>query len=49
MYLLAEAAPRLRKVQLPLSRDQLFPLLAAFNQFFIALNIYLARSINGTL
>ena len=49
MYLLAEAAPRLRHIRLPLSRDQLFLLLAAFNQLFIAGDIYLAHSINGTI
>ena len=49
MYLLAEAAPRLRQFRLPLSRDQCFLLLAAFNQIFIALDIYLAHSMNGTI
>ncbi len=49
MYLLAEASPRFRLLRLPLSRDQFFLLLAAFNQLFIALDIYLAHSINGTL
>ncbi len=49
MFLLAEAMPRFRRMSLPLSRDQLFLLLAAFNQVFIALDIYLAHSINGTL
>ena len=49
MYLLAEASPRFRLIRLPLSRDQCFLLLAAFNQLFIALDIYLAHSINGTL
>ena len=49
MALLAEAMPRARRMPMPLSRDQLFLLLAAFNQLFIALDIYLAHSLNGTL
>ena len=49
MALLAEALSHFRGLSLPLSRDQLFLLLAAFNQVFIALDIYLAHSINGTL
>lgn len=49
MALLGAVWPRLRHRRLPLSRDQFFLLLAAFNQIFIALDIYLAHSINGTL
>ena len=49
MRLLAEVSPRLSQLHLPLSRDQCFLLLAAFNQLFIALDIYLAHSINGTI
>ena len=39
----------LRRAHLPLSRDQCFLLLAAFNQLFIALDIYLAHNLNGTI
>lgn len=49
MALLGVIWPRFRHNRLPLSRDQFFLLLAAFNQIFIALDIYLAHSINGTL
>ena len=49
MALLGVVWPRLQHRRLPLSRDQFFLLLAAFNQVFIALDIYLAHSINGTL
>ena len=43
------SGPVFRHSRLLLSRDQCFLLLAAFNQLFIALDIYLAHSINGTL
>ena len=49
MYLLAEVLPGVRRIRLPLSRDQLFLLLAAFNQLFIALDIFLAHSVDGTI
>lgn len=47
MVYLALVLPRLRLQRLPLSRDQAFLLMAAFNQFFIAIDIYLAHSISG--
>jgi hypothetical protein len=49
LALLGVIWPRFQHNRLPLSRDQSFLLLAAFNQIFIALDIYLAHSINGTL
>ncbi len=49
MHLFALAAPRLRQIRLSLSRDQSFLLLAAFNQIFIAVDIYLAHSISGAI
>ena len=49
MYLLAEVLPCLRRIRLPLSRDQCFLLLAAFNQLFIALDIFLAHGVDGTI
>ena len=47
MSYLALVFPRWRETRLPLSRDQLFLLLAAANQLFIAVDIYLAHSISG--
>ena len=47
MSYLALVFPRWREARLPLSRDQLFLLLAAANQLFIAVDIYLAHSISG--
>ena len=47
MSYLSLALPRWRGENLPLSRDQLFLLMAALNQFFIALDVYLAHSISG--
>jgi hypothetical protein len=49
MYYLAELLPFLRKVRIPLSRDQLMLLLAAVNEFFLGLDIYLAHNISGTI
>jgi len=49
MYLFGELAPGLRQRRLPLSRDQFFLLLAAGNQIFIAVDIYLAHSISGDI
>jgi len=47
MYHLASLFPRVREIRLPLSRDQLFLLMAAINQIFIGIDIYLAHSISG--
>ena len=50
MYHLATAVPPLRRVRrLPLSRDQLMLLLAATNEIFLGIDIYLAHSISGTI
>jgi hypothetical protein len=49
MYYLAELLPFVRKVRIPLSRDQLMLLLAAVNEFFLGLDIYLAHNISGTI
>ncbi len=46
---LAAAQAWTGRLRLPLSRDQCFLLLAAFNQLFIALDIYLAHKLNGTI
>ena len=47
MAYLALVFPRVQGRRLPLSRDQLFLLLAAFNQLFIAIDVWLAHNITG--
>lgn len=47
MYHLATILPQVRRISLPLSRDQLFLLVAAINQLFIGIDIYLAHNITG--
>lgn len=49
MYYLAKLFPRLEEVHLPLSRDQLMLLMAATNEIFLGIDIYLAHSISGTI
>lgn len=50
MYHLATVFPPLRRMRrLPLSRDQLMLLMAATNEIFLAIDIYLAHSISGTI
>lgn len=50
MFLLAEILPAAKhKLKLPLSRDQLMLLMAATNQLFLGIDIYLAHSISGTI
>lgn len=49
MYHLATIFPFLRRVRLPLSRDQLMLLMAAINEIFLGIDIYLAHSISGTI
>jgi hypothetical protein len=49
VYLLAEAVPALRGRRIPFTRDQLFLLMAAFNEFMLALEIWLAHSVSGTI
>ena len=49
MYYLAIAIPGIRRLRIPLSRDQLFMLIAAFNELMLAVEIYLAHSISGTI
>jgi len=49
MYLLAEAIPAVRRWRIPYSRDQMFMLMAAFNELMLAVEIYLAHSISGSL
>lgn len=49
MYYLARLFPSLEKFQLPLSRDQIMLLMAATNEIFLGIDIYLAHSISGTI
>jgi len=49
MYHLADLFPVLRRVRLPLTRDQLMLIMAAINEIFLGVDIYLAHSISGTI
>jgi len=49
MYYLAEVFPKLREIKLPFTRDQFILLMAAVNEIFLGLDIYLAHSISGTI
>jgi hypothetical protein len=49
MYHLATLFPPIRRVRLPLSRDQVFLLMAAINEIFLGIDIYLAHSISDTI
>jgi len=49
MYHLATVVPPVRRFRLPLSRDQLMLLMAAINEVFLGVDIYLAHNISGTI
>lgn len=49
MYYLATIIPSVRRLKIPLSRDQIMLLMVAFNEFMLAVEIYLAHSISGTI
>jgi hypothetical protein len=49
MYYLAIAFPSLRRVRIPLSRDQVMLLLAAFNEIMLGVETYVAHLISGTI
>lgn len=49
MYHLATLAPPVQRIRLPLSRDQLMLLMAAVNEIFLGIDIYLAHQISGTI
>lgn len=49
MYHLATIFPPVRRVRLPLSRDQLMLLMAAINLIFLGIDIYFAHSISPTI
>lgn len=46
---LTQLFPGLQQIELPLSRDQLMLLMAAVNEIFLGIDIYLAHSISGTI
>jgi hypothetical protein len=49
MYHLATVAPTVRRIRIPVSRDQAMLLMAAINEIFLGVDIYLAHSISGTI
>ncbi|KAA3644864.1 MAG: hypothetical protein DWQ07_15800 [Chloroflexi bacterium] len=49
MYHLAAALPAVRRVRIPLSRDQLVLLIAAINELILGLDVLLAHNISGTI
>ncbi len=50
MYHMATVFPPITRIRrMPLSRDQLMLLMAAINEIFLAVDIYLAHSISGTI
>lgn len=49
MYHLATVFPPVTRMRLPFSRDQLILILAAVNEIFLGIDIYLAHSISGTI
>lgn len=49
MYHLATLFPPVQRVRLPLTRDQIMLLMAATNEIFLGIDIYLAHSISGTI
>jgi hypothetical protein len=49
MYHLATVFPIIRRWRIPFSRDQLMLLIAAVNEIFLGIDIYLAHMISGTI
>ncbi|MBN1562855.1 MAG: hypothetical protein JXA10_03390 [Anaerolineae bacterium] len=49
MYHLATVVPPVKRLRIPLSRDQIMLLLAAINEIFLGIDIYLAHDISGTI
>ena len=49
MYLLAEVFPWVRRIHIPLNRDQWMLLMAAMNEIILGTDTYLAHSISGTI
>jgi hypothetical protein len=49
MYHLATVFPPIKRIRLPITRDQAMLLMAAVNEIFLGVDIYLAHSISGTI
>lgn len=49
MYHLATVFPPIKRLRIPLSRDQVMLLMAAVNEVFLGVDIYLAHQISGTI
>ncbi len=49
MYHLPTVIPPIARLKLPLSRDQLMLLMAATNEIFLGIDIFLAHSTSGTI
>jgi hypothetical protein len=49
MYYLAMAFPGLRRLRIPLTRDQVLLLLAAFNEIMLGVETYIAHLVSGTI
>jgi hypothetical protein len=49
MYYLPDALPFVRRIRIPLSRDQVMLLMAATNEIFLGVDIFFAHSISGTI
>src|SRR3990172_6102757 len=49
MYHLATIATPVKRLPIPLSRDQFMLLMAAINEIFLGVDIYLAHNISGTI
>jgi hypothetical protein len=49
MYHLATVIPIIKRVRIPVTRDQAMLLMLAFNELLLGLETYLAHSINGTI
>jgi hypothetical protein len=49
MYHLATTYPVFKRLRLPLTRDQVMLLIAAVNEIFLGLDVYLAHLVSGTI
>jgi hypothetical protein len=49
MYYLGSLFPRIQSIRIPFSRDQVMLLIAAVNEIFLGIDIYLAHLISGTI
>ncbi|HEX9746431.1 MAG TPA: hypothetical protein VGB30_13500 [bacterium] len=49
MYYLASVIPALKRIRLPLSRDQFMLLMVSINEIFLGIDTYLAHLVSGTI